>query len=523
MKRRHIILPLALAALSVQAVRKNQRRARLATARLPERPHDPAARLDVLIIGAGLSGIGAARHLLAECPGKSFALLEARHAIGGTWDLFRYPGVRSDSDVYTLGYSFKPWTGDKSIADGPDIRQYIQDASDEAGITPHIRFGHRVRRAEWSSERQLWTVTAEREDGETVTFQTKFLFLCSGYYSYAEGHRPSFPGEETFRGEIVHPQFWPENLDYAGKRVVVIGSGATAVTLVPALAQAAAHVTMLQRSPSYIAVQPLIDQTALKIRRALPAQAAHRLIRWRNILVNMLQFGVARQLPQVFSQELLKVAGQHVGEGFEARHFTPDYRPWDQRVCAVPDGDLFTAMREGKASVVTDTIARFMPDGIRLGSGQELKADLIVTATGLKMNVLGDIGFSVDGQPFDPARALVYKGMMLGGLPNCAYAFGYTNAAWTLKAELTQAFVCRLLNHMERQHLGVVVPQADPSVQERPLLNFSSGYVTRAAALLPKQGSKRPWQVYQNYLQDKAAIEYSPLNDGTLRFTAARG
>lgn len=487
---------------------------------------DPDRPLDVLIVGAGLSGIGAARHLQSGCPEKRFELLEARQAIGGTWDLFRYPGVRSDSDVYTLGYSFKPWTGHKSIADGADIRQYIQEAADEAGITPQIRFGHRVKAAAWSSDEQLWTVTAERrtENGEpsTVTLKTKFLFLCSGYYSYEEGHRPEFPDERAFRGQIVHPQFWPEDLDYAGKRVVVIGSGATAVTLVPALAEKAAQVTMLQRSPSYIAVQPLVDQTALKLRRSLPAQLAHGLIRWRNILTNLVFYTLARQAPRLFQALLLKDAAQKLGESFDARHYTPAYRPWDQRLCAVPDGDLFWAVREGRASVVTDTIAAFTPGGIRLTSGQELAADIIVTATGLKMNVLGDIAFTVDGQPLDAARTLVYKGMMLSGVPNCAYALGYVNAAWTLKAELTQEYVCRLLGYMDRHGYGVAVPLADPTVAERPLLSFNSGYVTRSAALLPKQGSRKPWQVHQNYLRDKATIQFSPIDDGVLRFAASR-
>lgn len=527
MNLRKTLLPLGALALAGLALRSS--RARTAP-HAPESPPrtapDPARPLDVLIVGAGLSGIGAARHLLDRCPGKSFELLEARRAIGGTWDLFRYPGVRSDSDVYTLGYSFKPWTGQHSIADGADIRQYIQEAADEAGITPRIRFGHRVRQAAWSSAEQCWTVTAERQaeggPAETVTLRARFLFLCSGYYSYEEGHRPEFPNEAAFRGEIVHPQFWPEDLDTSGKRVVVIGSGATAVTLVPALAGEAAHVTMLQRSPSYIAAQPLVDRAALGLRRRLPARAAHGVIRWRNILTTILQYTVARQAPALFRDQLLKDAAGHIGEGFDARHFTPAYKPWDQRVCAVPDGDLFGAVRDGRASVVTDTIEAFTPDGIRLASGQELPADLIVTATGLKMNVLGDIGFTVDGQPLDPARSMVYKGMMLSGVPNCAYVFGYVNAAWTLKAELTQTYVCRLLGYMDRHGYGSVTAQADPSVAEEPLLSFNSGYVTRSAALLPKQGSRKPWRVHQNYLRDRATIQFSPIDDGVLDFAPAR-
>ncbi|SMB84430.1 flavin-containing monooxygenase [Deinococcus hopiensis] len=479
--------------------------------------------LDVLIIGAGLSGIGAARHLLAKSPGKRFEILEARHAIGGTWDLFRYPGVRSDSDVFTLGYSFKPWLGRKSIADGADIRQYIQEAADEVGLTERIRFGHKVKTAVWSSGEGLWTVTAEAQGGQgqtdAFTRKARFLFLCSGYYSYDEGHRPAFPNEESFRGRIVHPQFWPEDLDYAGKRVVVIGSGATAVTLIPALTDRAAHVTMLQRSPSYVAVRPLLDETAHKLRRWLPARAAHSLTRWRNVLTSILYYQVARKKPELFKQRLLQAAADRIGDGFDPRHFTPSYQPWDQRVCAVPDGDLFEALRTGKASVVTDTIKTFTPTGIRLSSGQELLADIIVTATGLKLNVLGDIGFTLDGRPLDVSRTMVYKGMMLAGVPNFAYAFGYTNSSWTLKAELTADYVSRLLIYMDERGYEVVAPRADPSVEERPLLDFSSGYVARGAAALPKQGSRRPWQVYQNYLLDRYTIQLSPLNDGTLRFT----
>ncbi|UQN08507.1 NAD(P)/FAD-dependent oxidoreductase [Deinococcus sp. QL22] len=492
----------------------------------PHAPSDGPCPLDVLIIGAGLSGIGAARHLLAKAPDKQFELLEARDAIGGTWDLFRYPGIRSDSDVYTLGYSFKPWTGHKSIADGPDIRDYIQEAADEAGITPRIRFGHRVKGAAWSSSEQLWTVTAEHRDAQghlqRVTRQAKFLFLCSGYYSYDEGHRPEFSNETAFQGQIVHPQFWPEDLDYAGKRVVVIGSGATAVTLVPALAERAAHVTMLQRSPSDVAVRPLVDQTALKLQRWLPAQTSHGLVRWKNILLSLLYYQVARRYPKRFRQRLHQSAQEYLGHHFDAAMFTPTYNPWDQRVCAVPDGDLFVAIRDGRASIVTDTIKRFTSVGIELSSGKALDADLVVTATGLKLNVLGNILFTVDERPIDVPRTLVYKGMMLSGVPNFAYAFGYTNSSWTLKAELTADYVCRLLNHMDGHGLTSVVPQADPSVEEQPMLNFSSGYVTRSAHALPKQGSKRPWQVYQNYLLDKYTMQLSPLNDATLKFTGPR-
>ncbi|PYE48660.1 flavin-containing monooxygenase [Deinococcus yavapaiensis] len=522
MSRRKLLAIAGVAILTGLYWTSKRPSARPASARTP--PVDDARPLDVLIIGAGLSGIGAARHLLAKSPGKHFEILEARHAIGGTWDLFRYPGVRSDSDVFTLGYSFKPWRGRKSIADGPDIRQYIQEASDEAGITERIRFGHKVKTAAWSSSSQLWTVTAEAQDAQgntcSVTRTAKFLFLCSGYYSYDEGYRPAFPNEAAFEGRIIHPQFWPDDLDYAGKRVVVIGSGATAVTLIPALTDKAAHVTMLQRSPSYVAVRPLVDEAAVKLQRWAPASVAHTVTRWKNVLTSIFYYQIARRRPDLFQQRLLDAARESIGERFDARDFTPAYKPWDQRVCAVPDGDLFKSIRQGKASVVTDTIEAFTPRGIRLSTGQELQADIIVSATGLKLNVLGDVAFTLDGGTLDIPRTLVYKGMMLGGVPNFAYAFGYTNSSWTLKAELTADYVCRLLNFMDRRGYTAVYPKADPTVEERPLLDFTSGYVARSAAVLPKQGSKRPWQVYQNYLLDKYTIQLAPLNDGTLTFTA---
>ncbi|MFC5849116.1 flavin-containing monooxygenase [Deinococcus petrolearius] len=520
MSRRTLFMAAGVTTLSTLYWTSKRRFAR----RAPPAPAADTRPLDVLIIGAGLSGIGAARHLLAKNPGKRFELLEARHAIGGTWDLFRYPGIRSDSDVFTLGYSFKPWRGRKSIADGADIREYIQEAADEVGVTEHIRFGHRVKAAAWSSADALWTVTAEVQDAQghsrSVTRTAKFLFLCSGYYSYDEGHRPDFPGAQAFGGQIVHPQFWPQNLDYTGKQVVVIGSGATAVTLVPALTDRAAHVTMLQRSPSYVAVRPLVDAAATRLQRVTPPPVAHAITRWKNVLTSIFFYQIARRKPELFRQRLLAAARDQIGERFDARDFTPSYKPWDQRVCAVPDGDLFTAIRGGRASVVTDTIETFTPRGIRLSSGRELPADLIVTATGLKLNVLGDIRFTLDGQALDIPRRLVYRGMMLSGVPNFAYAFGYTNSSWTLKAELTADYVCRLLNFMDRSRFRVVFPAADPTVEERPLLDFTSGYVARSVAALPKQGSRRPWQVYQNYLLDKYTIQFAPLNDGTLKFSA---
>lgn len=481
-----------------------------------------ASAFDVLIVGAGLSGIGAGYLLNRDCPDKSFAILESRSAIGGTWDLFRYPGIRSDSDMYTLSYSFKPWRGRKSIVDGPDIKRYIEEVAEEGGLTSRIRFNHRVVTANWCGQAQRWSLEVESFDAtgssrrETLT--CRFLFLGSGYYSYEEGYRPEFPGEKNYQGTLVHPQFWPENLDYAGKRIVVIGSGATAVTLVPALAQQAAHVTMLQRSPSYVASRPLVDRIAHGLQRFLPAPVAHGLTRWKNVLEGSFYYRIARRRPGLFKKRLLEMASQELGPDFDMRHFSPSYNPWDQRVCAVPDGDLFKDLREGRASVVTDTIAEFTTDGIKLASGDELPADIVITATGLKLNAMGDIRFSVDGKAVQVGECMAYKGMMLSGIPNCLLAFGYVNSSWTLKAELTAGYLCRLLQYMDKQGFAVAEAPRDPSVEEEPFLNFTSGYVQRAAGLLPKQGTRRPWQVYQNYMQDMLTIRYSRIDDGVLRF-----
>lgn len=476
---------------------------------------------DVLIIGAGLSGICAGYLLRKKCPDKSFAILEARSAMGGTWDLFRYPGIRSDSDMYTLSYSFKPWRGRKAIVDGPDIKSYIEEAAEEGGLKPHIRFNRRVVAANWCSQAQCWTLDVEKNlDGERIAEQLtcRFLFLGSGYYSYAEGYRPAFPGEEKYQGTFVHPQFWPEGLDYAGKRIVVIGSGATAVTLVPSLAQTAAHVTMLQRSPSYVASRPGRDAVAQGLQRFLPASVAHGLTRWKNVFEGSFYYRIARRRPKLFKKRLLEMASQELGPDFDMRHFTPAYNPWDQRVCAVPDGDLFRDLREGRASVVTDTIADFTAEGILLSSGEVLQADIVVTATGLKINALGDIRFSVDGQAVEVGQCMAYKGMMLSGVPNCLLAFGYVNSSWTLKAELTAGYLCRLLQYMDKRDYRVACAPRDPAVAEEPFLHFTSGYVQRAAGMLPSQGVRRPWQVYQNYMQDMLTIRYSRIDDGVLRF-----
>jgi monooxygenase len=477
--------------------------------------------LDVLIVGAGLSGIGAARQLQQRCPRQRFALLEAREAVGGTWDLFRYPGIRSDSDMHTLGYAFKPWTERKAIADGPAILRYIRETADEAGITPLIRFGHRVTAADWRSREACWHVTAEHA-GASVTLRARFLYLCSGYYSYAQGHRPRFDGEAGFRGTLVAPQFWPPGLQHAGQRVVVVGSGATAVTLVPELAKTAGHVTMLQRSPTYVVARPSEDRIAQALSRRLPARLAYGLTRWKNVLVGLFYFRLARRYPQQTKQRIVEMAAQALGPQFDVRtHFTPRYDPWDQRVCVVPDGDLFIALREGRASVVTDTIERFTSNGLRLASGTELPADIVVLATGLKLELMGGAAISVDGRPCELARHMAYKGMMLSDLPNLAMAFGYTNASWTLKADLTAGYVCRLLNHMARHGHAVAVPRRDPSVAEAPFLGFTSGYVQRALPTLPRQGVRKPWQVHQNYLADLLTIRFGRLDDGVMQFGPA--
>jgi cyclohexanone monooxygenase len=485
----------------------------------PESPSASDAPLDVLIVGAGLSGIGAAAMLQERCPGKRYAILEARAAIGGTWDLFRYPGIRSDSDMYTLGYGFKPWLDAKAIADGPSIRAYVTETARERGIDRHIRFGHKVVRASWSSAEALWTVEAETGQGRPLAvIHTRFLHMCSGYYSYDHAYRPHFEGEEAFRGRIVQPQFWPQDLDYAGKRVVVIGSGATAVTLVPAMAKTAAHVTMLQRSPTYVVSRPSEYRFAHRMQRRLPPKLAYWATRWRVIAESMFLYRIARAKPALAKKNIVDMAARQLGPGVDVAHFTPDYKPWDQRVCVVPDGDLFKALRRGQAEVVTDHIARFAEDGIVLQSGRTLAADMVVMATGLSLSVLGGAQIVVDGKPYAPSEAMAYKGMMLSDMPNSVMTFGYTNASWTLKADLTAAWVCRLLNYMDRKGEAIAVVRREDGVTPEPFLSFTSGYVQRAASLLPKQGSRRPWQVYQNYLQDMFTIRFGRIADGVMRF-----
>ncbi len=475
---------------------------------------------DVLIVGAGLSGIGAARWLKHSAPGRSFAILEGREAIGGTWDLFRYPGIRSDSDMYTLGYAFKPWREAKAIADGPSILKYVRDTAAEEGVDSAIRYGHKVTGAEWSSADACWTVSAKRADGKTATFKANFLFLCGGYYSYDGGYQPDWPGMAAFKGRLVHPQAWPEDLDYAGKRVVVIGSGATAVTIVPEMAKTAASVTMLQRSPTYVVSRPAEDALANRLRKWLPAMLAYQLIRWRNVLGGMVFFNMARKRPEKVKAGIIQMVRQELGPDYDvATHFTPRYNPWDQRLCLVPDSDLFTAIREGRADVVTDQIETFTKTGLKLQSGKTLDADIVVTATGLVLKPWNGVALKVDGRAVQPADTLSYKGMMYEGVPNMASAFGYTNASWTLKCDLTCEYVCRLLNHMKAKGVRQVTPvNRDAEVQPVPWLDFSSGYVQRAIAAFPKQGSKAPWKLHQNYALDLMSLRYAKLEDGVLEF-----
>jgi cation diffusion facilitator CzcD-associated flavoprotein CzcO len=489
-------------------------------------PGGPVAteRFDVLIVGAGLSGIGAAVHLQQRCPGKSYVILEGRASLGGTWDLFRYPGIRSDSDMHTLGYEFKPWREAKAIADGASILRYVMETAAEHGVDTHIRYRHRATRADWSSEAAVWTVEALREDsGETVRFACNFLLMCAGYYSYRHGHRPAFDGIERYRGTLVHPQHWPQGLDYRGKRVVVIGSGATAMTLVPAMAHDAAHIVMLQRSPSYVVSLPARDPLANVLRALLPERWAYAITRRKNVALQVFFYRRTRTHPAQVRRFLLGRVRQALGPDYDVTtHFTPSYGPWDQRVCIVPDGDLFAAIRSGKASVVTDHIESFTERGIRLRSGEELAADIVVTATGLELVILGEMRLSVDGSPVDIAQTWTYKALMYSGVPNLVTTFGYINASWTLRADLTAEFACRLIEHLDRTGARQVTPRlraAERDMPARPwIAAFTSGYVQRGMHLFPKQGDREPWTNPQDYGYERKALRASELEDGALVF-----
>ena len=480
---------------------------------------------DVVIVGAGLSGIGAARQLQDKCPGNTLAILEGRDTIGGTWDLFRYPGVRSDSDMYTMGYDSKPWLNPKAIADGPSILEYVNEAATERGLVEHIHFGHKVLSADWSSDHARWTIETERTNGGGgAEFTCNFLFVCSGYYSYDAGFTPDFDGIDDFQGQVIHPQQWPDDLDYAGKRVVIIGSGATAMTLVPAMAKTAAQVTMLQRSPTYVVSLPAEDAIAETLKKYLPEQLAYRIIRWKNVQFQRYIYRQTRVNPEKVKQKLLSLLRKHLGPDYDIdKHFTPDYNPWDQRLCLVPDADLFRAIKAGKATVVTDQIERITSDGIQLKSGEALEADIIVTATGLDVVLLGGAEFSIDGEPVSIPETWSYKGMMFSGVPNLVYTLGYINASWTLRSELVAEYVCRLVNRMHELN----VTQCTPRLRERDkdmnlrhvVEDFAPGYLMRAVRLFPLQADRDPWRNTQNYASDKKIIRHSPLEDGVLNFS----
>ena len=478
---------------------------------------------DVVIIGAGLSGIGAGYRLQSRCPRKRYVIFEARTEIGGTWDLFRYPGIRSDSDMFTLGYPFRPWKHSKAIADGPTILQYVRDTAREFGIDQKIRFQHRVQSASWSSRDARWLLQVNNGlTGETVSCTCDFLYGCTGYYHYDAGYQPGFQGTERFRGQFVHPQHWPKDLDYKGKKVVVIGSGATAVTLVPAMADSAAHVTMLQRSPSYVLSLPAQDSIAGPLYRVLPAAAVNRIVRWKNILISMGLYQFSRRSPEKARRLLRHGAAKSLPLGYEVdKHFSPRYQPWDQRLCIVPDSDLFKAISAGRASVVTDQIDTLTESGVRLKSGEHLDADIIVSATGLRMLALGAVKLTLDGTPVEPGRTFIYKGTMLSNVPNFAFCIGYTNASWTLRADLASTFVCRVLNYMDRHGYRTCAPVCDSaSLEAKPLLNLTSGYVLRAAENLPKQAGAEPWLIRQNYILDMLTMKLGRLRDGILTFDA---
>lgn len=481
---------------------------------------------DVVIVGAGISGISAAWHLQDRCPTKSYVVLERRDDLGGTWDLFKYPGIRSDSDMFTLGFRFKPWRSAQAIAEGDSIKAYIKEAAEENGIDQHIRYRQQVVAADWSDTDNRWTLTVDAGDGAgNSTITCSFLFACSGYYNYDEGYSPGFPGSEDFEGTIVHPQHWPEDLDYAGKKIVVVGSGATAVTLIPALVNSGAgHVTMLQRSPTFIGSLPDVDPVAERANRLLPPRAAHVVNRWKAIGFSTMQYQLSRRFPDYMRKTLLTMAKRRLPDGYDVdKHFSPSYNPWDQRLCLAPNGDLFRTIRKGQADVVTDTIEKFTKTGIKLDSGEELAADIIITATGLNLQLFGGAEIGRNGDTVALHDTMSYKGMMLTGMPNMAFTIGYTNASWTLKADLVSEFACRVLNYMDAHGFDTVVPDhPGDSVEERPLMDFTPGYVLRALDYLPKAGSRTPWRLKQNYLLDLQLIRRGKVDDEALHFTKHR-
>lgn len=480
---------------------------------------------DVVIVGAGLSGIGAAYHLQDECPGKRYVILESRGAMGGTWDLFRYPGIRSDSDMHTLGYNFKPWREAKAIADGPSILRYVKETAAENGIDRHIRFHHQLRKASWSSSNAAWTIEVRRVDtDEIIRMRCNFILMCAGYYRYEQGYTPDFAGRDRFRGDIIHPQNWPEDLDYRDKTVIVIGSGATAMTLIPELAKDAAHVVMVQRSPTYVISRPDRDVIANFLRRILPVRQAYAITRWKNIRLQQLLYRRTRTDPERVRNWLLKYVRKELGPDYDVeKHFTPQYNPWDQRLCLIPNSDLFHAIRSGKASIVTDHIATFTEKGLMLRSGEELEADIIITATGLNLALLGGAGFEVDGRPVEFSKTFSYKGMMYSDVPNLVTTFGYINASWTLHADLIAEFACRLINHIDETGRRQCTPrlrEEDADMQALPWIGeFSSGYIQRKLHLFPKQGDRQPWINTQSYYEDKKLIRRAPIEDGVLSFT----
>ncbi len=478
-------------------------------------------KIDVLVVGAGLSGIGAGYHLQKKCPETSFLILEGRENIGGTWDLFKYPGVRSDSDMYTLGYNFKPWKEQEAIADAPSILKYLNETVEEFNLKSKIRFGKYVKKARWSSDSNQWTVDIEdKKTGKFSQILCSFIFMCSGYYSYKEGYTPHFEGKENFKGDIIHPQKWDPSFDYSNKKIVVIGSGATAVTIVPEMAKTAKHVTMLQRSPTYVVAAPEKDNLANKLRKYLPLKFTYWLIRWRNILRQQYYFRLCKKYPKGVKNVIIREVKKKLGNDFDVKtHFTPKYNPWDQRMCLVPDGDLFEQINQGKASVVTDHIKNFTENGILLKSGKELKADVIITATGLNLEMLSTVEFFIDNKSVDISKTVTYKGMMYSGIPNLASTFGYTNASWTLGADLTSEYVCRVINHMKRNNYDVVCPKPNIGIEADPdYLNLTSGYIKRSLNIFPKQGKKAPWRNNQNYLIDIFQMKYGRIDDGEISF-----